>query len=123
MGGSSRAALRRAAQRGDGWLPQTVRRSDMRDQVAQLLELRHELRGGCPIEIGALAGVFHVGEPDHELPRGTVSGSPERIAENLAELIDMGVSHIQMRFPNRSLDELCDQIAAFGEQVGPLLSR
>ena len=35
----------------------------------------------------------------------------------------MGVSHLQMRFPNRSLDELCDQIAAFGEQVAPLLSR
>jgi probable F420-dependent oxidoreductase len=123
VGGSSRAALRRAAQRGDGWLPQTVRRSDMRDQVAELKELRQDLRGGAPIEIGALAGVFHVGEPDHELPRGTMSGSPERIAENLAELIDMGVSHIQMRFPNRSLEELCDQMAAFGEQVGPLLSR
>jgi probable F420-dependent oxidoreductase len=123
VGGSSRAALRRAAQRGDGWLPQTVRRSDMRDQVAQLKELRHDLRGGAPIEIGALAGVFHVGEPDRELPRGTVSGSPERIAENLTELIEMGVSHIQMRFPSRSLEELCDQIAAFGEQVGPLLSR
>jgi hypothetical protein len=52
-----------------------------------------------------------------------VSGSPEHIAENLAELIEMGVSHIQMRFPSRSLEELCDQIAAFGEQVGPLLSR
>jgi probable F420-dependent oxidoreductase len=123
VGGSSRAALRRAASRGDGWLPQTVRRSDMRAQVAQLLELRQDLRGGTPIEIGALAGVFHVGEPDHELPRGTMAGSPDRIAENLSELIDMGVSHIQMRFPNRSLDELCDQIAAFGEQVGPLLSR
>jgi probable F420-dependent oxidoreductase len=123
VGGSSRAALRRAAQRGDGWLPQTVRRSDMRDQVAQLKELRQDLRGGAPIEIGALAGVFHVGEPDHELPRGTVAGSPARIAENLAELIDMGVSHVQMRFPSRSLEELCDQIAAFGEQVGPLLSR
>lgn len=121
VGGSSRAALRRAAQRGDGWLPQTVRRSDMRDQVAQLKELRQDLRGGAPIEIGALAGVFHVGEPDHELPRGTVSGSPERIVENLAELIEMGVSHIQMRFPSRSLEELCDQIAAFGEQVAPLL--
>ncbi|HVA04353.1 MAG TPA: TIGR03619 family F420-dependent LLM class oxidoreductase [Acidimicrobiales bacterium] len=123
VGGSSRAALRRAAQRGDGWLPQTVRRSDMRDQVAQLKELRQDLRGGAPIEIGALAGVFHVGEPDRELPRGTVSGSPERIAENLAELIDMGVSHIQMRFPSRSLEELCDQIAGFGEEVAPLLSR
>ncbi len=123
VGGSSRAALRRAAQRADGWLPQTVRRSDMRDQVAQLNELRQELRGGAPIEIGALAGVFHMGEPDRELPRGTVSGSAERIAENLSELIDMGVSHIQMRFPSRSLEELCDQIAAFGDQVGPLLSR
>jgi len=123
VGGSSRAALRRAAQRGDGWLPQTVRRSDMRDQVGQLLEMREELRGGAPIEIGALAGTFHVGEAAHELPRGTLSGSPERIAENLAELIDMGVSHLQMRFPNRSVDELCDQMAAFGEQVGPLLGR
>ncbi len=95
----------------------------MRDQVAQLLELRQELRAGVPIEIGGLAGVFYVGKPDHELPRGTIVGSPELIAENLAELIDMGVSHLQMRFVNRSLDELCDQMAAFGEQVAPLLSR
>ena len=123
VGGSSRAALRRAAQRGDGWLPQSPRRSDIREQVPRLLEMRQELRGDDPIEIGALAGVFHVGEPDHELPRGTVSGSPDRIAENLAELIDLGVSHLQMRFANRSLEELCDQMAAFGEQVGPLLGR
>ena len=123
VGGSSRAALRRAARRGDGWLPQTVRRSDMRDQVAQLKELREELRGGAPIEIGALAGVFHVGEPGREMPPQTVSGSPDAIAENLSELIDMGASHLQMRFVNRSVDELCDQIAAFGEQVGPLLTR
>jgi len=123
VGGSSKAALRRAAQRGDGWLPQTVRRSDMRDQVAQLLELRRTWRDGAPIEIGALAGTFHVGEPDHELARGTVSGSPERIAENLAELVEMGATHLQMRFPSRSVQELCDQMAAFGEQVGPLLGR
>ena len=123
VGGSSPPALRRAARRGDGWLPQTVKRSDMRAQVGRLVELRHELRGGEPIEIGALAGVFHVGEPDHELPKGVVSGSPEKLAENLAELIDMGASHLQMRFVNRSVDELCEQIAAFGEHVGPLLSR
>ncbi len=121
VGGSSRPALRRAALRGDGWLPQTVRRSDMADQVSELLELRQELRGGAPIEIGALPGMFHVGEPTWEVPRGTVSGSPERIAENLAELTEMGVTHLQLRFPNRSAEELCDQLAAFGETVGPLL--
>jgi len=123
VGGSSRAALRRAATRGDGWLPQTVRRSDMRVQVDQLLELRQDLRGGAPIEIGALPGTFHLGEPASELPRGTVSGSADRIAENLAELVDMGVSHLQLRFPTRSVGELCDQMAAFGEEVAPLLSR
>jgi probable F420-dependent oxidoreductase len=121
VGGSSRPALRRAATRGDGWLPQTAKRSELKTQVAELLRFRRELRGGAPIAIGALAGAFHVGEASWELPRGTVSGSPERIAENLSEVVGLGVSHLQLRFPSRSADELCEQMAAFGEQVGPLL--
>jgi len=35
----------------------------------------------------------------------------------------MGVSHLQLRFAARSADELCDQIARFGADVGPHLSR
>jgi probable F420-dependent oxidoreductase len=121
VGGSSRPALRRAAARGDGWLPQTAKRSELKEQVAELLELRKELRQGAPIAIGALAGTFHVGQASWELPRGTVSGSPEQIAEDLAEVIDLGVSHLQLRFPSRSVEEMCDQMAAFGTEVGPLL--
>jgi hypothetical protein len=34
----------------------------------------------------------------------------------------MGVNHLQVRFMARSLDEFCEQTAAFGEQVGPLLN-
>ncbi|HVC71627.1 MAG TPA: TIGR03619 family F420-dependent LLM class oxidoreductase [Acidimicrobiales bacterium] len=121
VGGSSPPALRRAAARGDGWLPQTAKREEWRTQVAELRALRHELRGDAPIAIGALAGIFHVGQPSWELPKGTVSGSPDKIAENLAEFAELGCSHLQLRFPSRSVDELCDQMAAFGEQVGPLL--
>ena len=33
----------------------------------------------------------------------------------------LGCSHLQLRFPSRSVEELCDQMAAFGELVGPLL--
>lgn len=121
VGGSSRPALRRAAARGDGWLPQTAKRSELKTQVAELLQLRQELKGGAPIAIGALAGTFHVGEASWELPRGTVAGSPEKIAEDLAEVIALGCSHLQLRFPSRSVEEMCDQMAAFGEQVGPLL--
>lgn len=121
VGGSSPPALRRAAARGDGWLPQTAKRSEWKSQVAELLEFRKELGEGAPIAIGALAGILHVGEPTWELPRGTVSGSPEKIAEDLAEFTALGCSHLQLRFPSRSAEELCDQMAAFGELVGPLL--
>ncbi len=123
VGGSSRPALRRAAARGDGWLPQTAKRAELKTQVAELRELRQELRGGAPIAIGALAGTFHVGEPSWDLPKGTVSGSPDKIAEDLAEFVELGCSHLQLRFPSRSVDEMCDQMAAFGEQVGPLLGK
>ena len=123
VGGSSRPALRRAAARGDGWLPQTAKRAELKTQVAELLEFRKELGGGAPIAIGALAGTFHVGEPSWDLPKGTVSGSPDKIAEDLAEFVELGCSHLQLRFPSRSVDEMCDQMAAFGEQVGPLLGK
>ncbi len=123
VGGSSPAALRRVALRGDGWLPQTVRRQELREQVARLLEMRHELRPGAPLDIGALAGTFHVGEPTWDLPRGTASGSPDAIADNRAELVDLGCNHLQVRFPSRSCSELCDQLAAFGEEVAPLVGQ
>ena len=35
----------------------------------------------------------------------------------------MGVSHLQIRFRNRSLQELLDQMDAFGRDVAPLLAR
>jgi hypothetical protein len=35
----------------------------------------------------------------------------------------MGVSHLQVGFQSRSIDELCDQMERFGAEVGPLLTR
>ncbi len=98
-----------------------MKRSDLHDQIATLLEFRRELRAGAPIEIGALAGGFYVGTPTWEVPRGTVTGGGDEIAAALHELAAMGVRHVQLRFPSRSADELCDQMAAFGDQVAPLL--
>jgi hypothetical protein len=34
----------------------------------------------------------------------------------------MGVNHLQVRFMARSVTEYCDQTAAFGSEVGPLLN-
>ncbi|MHB8439188.1 MAG: TIGR03619 family F420-dependent LLM class oxidoreductase [Acidimicrobiales bacterium] len=123
IGGSSPAALRRAARFGEGWLPQTPKPSDMAELIPRLLEMREQFRPGRAIEVGALGGPLHVGEATWELPRGTLSGAPERLAQAMGAWQEMGVSHVQLRFPGRSCAEVCDQIEAFGAEVAPLLGR
>src|SRR5580692_4174785 len=60
IGGSSPAAIRRTAAYGDGWLPQGTRRRDLPEQIAQLRQLRHELRGDAPIDIGTIVEPIHM---------------------------------------------------------------
>jgi len=56
------------------------------------------------------------------LPGYVLQGSDDEIATSLRELTAMGVNHLQVRFMARSLDEFCEQTAAFGERVGQLLN-
>lgn len=123
IGGSSKAALRRVAARGDGWIPQGTPRKLMPDSIAYLHEQRDSLRPGQPIEVGMITEHLHVGDPDWDVPKYALTGSPDRIAESLNEYGAMGVSHLQLRFASRSIDELCDQMARFGDEVAPQLTR
>jgi probable F420-dependent oxidoreductase len=124
IGGSSPAAIRRTAALGDGWLPQGTRRRDLPEQIAQLRELRAEYRGDAPIDIGTIVEPIHLsdGFSDWNLPGYVLQGSDDEIATSLRELTAMGVNHLQVRFMARSLDEFCEQTAAFGERIGPLLN-
>lgn len=119
IGGNTPAALRRAAARGDGWLPQGTFRDQLPAQIATIRQHRRKVRGDEPIEIGANSPWLYVGRPAFELPAGAVSGSADTIAASLRELQSLGVSHCGVRFRTRSCDELCDQIAAFASEVAP----
>jgi probable F420-dependent oxidoreductase len=122
VGGSSKPALRRAAERGDGWLPQGTPREEMPGSIAYLVEHRKQTRGDDPIDLGVVTEMLYVGEPDWDVGERTLSGKPEHIAQTLREFGDMGVNHLQVRFRNRTLQELLDQIDAFGSEVAPLLN-
>ncbi len=124
VGGSSKAALRRAATRGDGWLPQGTPRAELPGQIAYLLEARRAARRDDPIDLGATLApeYLYVGEPGWDVGDATVSGSPTRVADSLNEFAAMGVSHVQLRFRTRSLDELLDQMDAFHREVTPRLA-
>jgi probable F420-dependent oxidoreductase len=125
VGGSSKAALRRAAERGDGWLPQGTPRAELPGQIAYLLEHRRRTRGDDPIDIGATIAPesLYIGDPGWDVGDATISGSPTRIADSLNEFGAMGVNHVQLRFRSRTLDELLDQMDAFHRDVAPRLTR
>jgi len=121
VGGSTEAALRRAAMHGDGWLPQGTPAIGLGPAIAKIRGLRAELRGGEPIEIGANTERLYVGKPSFDVGEGARAGSAAEIAERLRALGRLGVSHLGVRFRTRSCDELVAQIEAFAGEVMPLL--
>jgi len=119
VGGSAPAAIRRAARLADGWLPQGT----PLDLMPGSVDIYRKERGDETGDIGAISEWLYVGEPEWDVNRPCVSGSPEQLADNLNRWAAVGVNHLQVRFPSRGVDELIDQVTAFGKQVGPLLGR
>ncbi|MFG3149465.1 LLM class F420-dependent oxidoreductase [Streptomyces sp. NPDC048243] len=122
VGGSSPAAVRRAALRGDGWLPQGDPRDRLPGQIARLRELREAAGVEEPLTVGAITEPLYVGEPGWAVGRRTLHGAPEALAESLRAYGAMGVHQIQVRFRSRDRAELLDQMAAFGSDVAPHLN-
>ncbi|MFF8600764.1 TIGR03619 family F420-dependent LLM class oxidoreductase [Streptomyces sp. NPDC015232] len=121
VGGSSPAAVRRAALKGDGWLPQGDPRDRLPGQIARLRRLRAEAGVEAPITVGAITEALYVGEPRWDTGRRALTGKPQALAESLRGYAAMGVQQIQVRFRSRSRDELTDQMAAFATEVAPHL--
>jgi probable F420-dependent oxidoreductase len=122
VGGSSKPALLRAARLGDGWLPQGPPEMGMEQAIVLLRETREQAgRADTPFAVGG-GFSFYVGEPGWDVPEWTVRGEPEKLAEQIAGLAAMGVTHVQVRPPSRSVDELVEQVDAFGQQVAPLVT-
>lgn len=122
IGGSSKPALRRVAERGDGWIPQGTPRPKMRETVDFILRHRDAVRPGAELDLGFFPEWVHIGEPTWDLGAFSLSGTPERIAESLREARGYGCNVLHVHFRSRSPRELCDQISAFGRDVAPLLN-
>ncbi|MER6912349.1 TIGR03619 family F420-dependent LLM class oxidoreductase [Streptomyces sp. NPDC000594] len=121
VGGSSPAALRRAAGRGDGWLPQGDPRAVLPERIALLRRLREAAGATGPFTVGAIAEPLYLGVPTWAVGRRTLAGKPAEIAASLREYAAMGVRQIQVRFRSRSRAELTDQMDAFAAEVAPQL--
>jgi probable F420-dependent oxidoreductase len=122
IGGWKGPAIRRAVERGDGWLPQGVGRAETREKIAEITRLR-ESTGKEPLELGCLTEPLYLGEPDFDVGKRTMTGKGAQIGESLREYAEMGCSHVQVRFRSRSLSELTDQMEAFATEAMPALTQ
>ncbi|MEH0556156.1 TIGR03619 family F420-dependent LLM class oxidoreductase [Streptomyces sp. B21-101] len=121
VGGSSPAAVRRAALKGDGWLPQGDQRDRLPAQIERIGRLRAEAGVEGPFTVGAITEPLYVGTPSWNVGRRTLTGPPQALAASLRAYPAMGVDQIQVRFRCRDRSELIDQITAFGAEVAPHL--
>lgn len=123
VAGSSRAALRRAAAVGDGWLPQATTPEELPDAVRFLHDERLRIHGdgAAGLDVGSFAQRMHIGT-DHSMVKGaTLCGSGDELAATLRPNAAAGATHVQVSFFSRDAAELEDQILAFGAGVLPHL--
>ena len=119
VGGSSPAALRRAGQRGDGWLPQGTTKAEMPGAIAAVHEHRAAAGRTGEFTVGALLRPLYVGEAPAgwELTKATLAAAAPRIRAEVDDYRSFGVDQVQVRFRSRSCDEYIEQIHRFAQEV------
>lgn len=101
VGGSSRAAARRAGRRGDGWLPGGSLRDDDRKALWELVRTTAQEAGRDPDDI-TYARMGHL----------------EMSVEYVERLAQQGVTRVLVGAPDGEPDEQCEQLTAFAERFG-----
>lgn len=126
VGGSSRPALRRVVERGDGWIPQGTPREAIAEQLDYMRAHADAMgRDLDEVDFGWIAESIYLGEPPGDLlPEWLphLKGSPDQIAESLRQACDLGITVLFLFFRARDLPEYLDQLGRFGAEVLPLLS-
>jgi probable F420-dependent oxidoreductase len=124
IGGGSSKAIERAARWGDGWMPFTSRPTDnkevaasainsiqeMKDKIAQLLELRDKL---------GRRGHFDISPTPFYYPQANTRSEARRVCEDLAELAAAGATWVNAGLAAPSRAAYLDSVAWFGQEVIP----
>ena len=122
VGGAGSAAWKRTGRRGDGYIPMGASRDQYPEIIDTIRRAADEAgRPDATFDIGIMPGWAYIGKPPDDLPPAWLTGDPEHIAAELQADRDAGANVFHLKFRGRTIEEYLDQLAAFGEQVRPLL--
>lgn len=122
VGGSGKAAWRRAGRLGDGYIPM----GNGKDQYGEIVETIHAAAVGA----GRTEAGFDIGYMPPwtyllgDVPEGVMalSGGIEPLVEDLRSAREAGANTFHLKFRARDLPEYLDQVDAFAERVVPLVN-
>lgn len=119
VGGTTRAALRRTARMGDGWIPAgSISPSEMGQMVGQIRDMTE--RAGRPREAVAIAHSAPVDfSPASDGPRQTMAGTAQEIASDITAYQRAGVRHFRCNFQGDTLNEKLENMERFAGEVMP----
>jgi probable F420-dependent oxidoreductase len=118
VGGSSRPALRRAARLGDGWLPQGPPPGGLEETVRFLTDERESV-GESMDDFAVGWGVTCRLDGTSPSARAEVLQGAAQVIDHVGQLEAAGVTHVQVRVPSGSCDELVEQLERFSTEVVP----
>ena len=114
IGGRSEAALRRAARAGDAWHPSHLTVDELRRQIPAL-HAECERAGRPADEVAVTTRRKLVRTPTDDAR--VLQGDAAAIAATVAELEQVGVSHLVVEIPGSSEAELLENLDWFGREV------
>jgi len=124
IGGHTDAALRRAAQLGDGWMPlgtnppALLEPADLQRKITRLRELSRQAgRPDDVVRVGFGGDVSFAAAAE----RRRLSGHPEQVAADLREYRAVGVRDFSLVFRAPSVEEQLESMERFARQVMPLV--
>ncbi|HEY3737942.1 MAG TPA: TIGR03619 family F420-dependent LLM class oxidoreductase [Jatrophihabitans sp.] len=126
IGGNSRAAIRRAVEYADGWMPfpaprafaDAVRTQNLTDRDGLAAEIRH-VRELC--ERAGREAPLDVCFTPFSHPAGRDKFNPEAFIEEALALREIGVTWLSFHVPAPSVEQFHDHVAEFAETVVPVL--
>ena len=121
IGGNSKAAMRRAAALGDGWLPWLVKRDQLPGHLAFIREQPGFGERTRPFEVVMPLATLNVEDYTHrELGKTRVPRTREEIIDEVGLLGEAGVTGTQVAPPRtRGPDEFIDWTEWFAREVMP----
>src|SRR3954452_8199095 len=116
IGGRSDGAVRRAARSGDAWHPSHLTVDELRRQIPEL-HAECERAGRSADEVTVATRRKLVRSPADAEAERVLQGDAGAIAATVAELEQVGVSHLIVEIPGSSEAELLENLDWFGREV------